>query len=508
MKNISATSTGVKVDYHPFPAKLVHTFASSASPIEGLARELVDNSLDAEATYIEITVEEGADKMKNFVSAITVVDNGKGMANDGKVDELFNSFTFSAEKEYETDMNGKYGWGGTKVALQFAHYKETYTISDNSGLRGRKYDMDVINKEKQWCSTPIENQSYLSQRWNELWNDNSPSTGTAIYLTGFDKSVRGDDNMRPRKQFKHSVNLIKESLSEVHRKPLEAGVIIVVNGEQLRAACPIGSDLDGAETSEWKPIVLNVKGVETQVAKLRTCSLFECEKSAISNRFRDGRLEQHCGYAFTRNSTLVTKGILKGDQRWTQKPVRHPNVRFSFVQIEFTPKSDCYFGLQNTRDQVDVDAQLQQKISEMTKDFFTLESKKAQGKASREKTAKTKSILNDAVNAANNKYVRPTTWNGRSKWVSGVKLKPMGQSGATWAYEADKKLISINEDSTYVRYFFSNAGTKSTHAQEVVAMQAVAFEACMLEMNDLLDEKLQEQLRANYFKKLRMVVDV
>ena len=175
--------------------------------------------------------------------------------------------------------------------------------------------------------------------------------------------------------------------------------------------------------------------------------------------------------------------------------------------MEFTPENDSLFGLQNTRDQVNVDDKLQQVISAMTKDFFTLESKKAQGKASQEKTAKTKSILSDAIDTANNKYVRPTVLNKRSKWVLDVRLKPMGQSGAIWAYEADKKHISINQDSAFVRHYFSNDGTKNTHAQEVFVKQAVAFESSLLEMNDMLDEKLEEQLRANFFTKLRMVVD-
>ena len=83
----------------------------------------------------------------------------------------------------------------------------------------------------------------------------------------------------------------------------------------------------------------------------------------------------------------------------------------------------------------------------------------------------------------------------------------MGQSGAIWAYEADKKHISINQDSAFVRHYFSNDGTKNTHAQEVFVKQAVAFESSLLEMNDMLDEKLEEQLRANFFTKLRMVVD-
>ncbi len=502
MIDTTATSMGDKMEKHPFPAKLVRTFASSASQIESLARELVDNSLDADADHIEITVEEGTGDMKGFVGGMIVADNGKGMSISGAVDELFNSYTFSADKKYDTDVNGKYGWGGTKVALAFAQYKETYTRTEDSGLRGRRYDMDAINEAGEWGSIPIEDTTTLQYCWSKLWKGSAPTTGTAIHLTGFDKSVAGDNNVRTKKQFKHSVNVIRHTLSEIHRKPIEAGVRIVVNGEILTAACPIGSDIKGASLSEWENIEINGQ----VVGKLRTCSLYNCETKALSARFKEGRIEQHCGYAFTRNHTLVTKSILKGDQGWQQKPTRHPNNRFAFVQVEFPPTSDHFFGLQNTRDQVAVDAQIQQIIHAMTKDFFTLEQKKAQGLSSKKQLGKTKALLTDGVNTANDKFVKPSTL-GRTKWVKSVKMKAMGASGATWAYDAVSKNMFLNTDNGFIRHYFYNTGTSNTRAQEVIIKQSIAFESCLLEMNEMLDDKLEEQLRASFFTKLRMVVD-
>ena len=64
--------------------------------------DIVDNSIEAEATQIDIRVEfDGED------SWVRIADNGRGMTEE----ELLEAMRYGSEREYSEENLGKYGLG-------------------------------------------------------------------------------------------------------------------------------------------------------------------------------------------------------------------------------------------------------------------------------------------------------------------------------------------------------------------------------------------------------------
>lgn len=105
--------------------------------------DLVDNSLDAEATRVEITVAfEGAD------SWIRIADDGTGMS----AGELNESMRYGTERDYAEPDLGKFGLGLKTASLSQCRRLTvaTRTNSHRREIEIRRWDLDHVADEDAW----------------------------------------------------------------------------------------------------------------------------------------------------------------------------------------------------------------------------------------------------------------------------------------------------------------------------------------------------------------------
>ena len=161
--------------YPPLTYKAVNSLRSDKRSLEAMAAELIDNSKDAGATKVNVTV-LGTEK-NNYVDQVVIADNGVGMCES----TLEGSYHLGFEREYSPHDIGKFGLGGTKSCLEKADRKRTVTCEDGKRLSSRSYDMDEVKKENLFFSFSFE-----EPRAKDLWDEysiDSDNSGTVIEVS-------------------------------------------------------------------------------------------------------------------------------------------------------------------------------------------------------------------------------------------------------------------------------------------------------------------------------------
>ena len=105
--------------------------------------DIVDNSIEAEATQIDIRVEfDGED------SWVRIADNGKGMTEE----ELLEAMRYGSEREYSEKNLGKFGLGLKTASLSQCRRLTVASRSNpgNMNLIAWRWDLEHIERENRW----------------------------------------------------------------------------------------------------------------------------------------------------------------------------------------------------------------------------------------------------------------------------------------------------------------------------------------------------------------------
>lgn len=177
--------------------------------------DLIDNSIGAKATCVEITVRQnGKDRV------IEIVDDGHGMGRDTLHEAM--RFGSDTDKYKSTDL-GKYGMGLKSASLSIA--KRLWVLTREKGEQAYEatFDVDTITRLDDW---KIELKPALH---NVL--DLVGDYGTLVRLSSID---RLDDTNVTRFSDKLGVEI-----SRVFRHFLKKGLKIKLNGTRLEAVDPL-----------------------------------------------------------------------------------------------------------------------------------------------------------------------------------------------------------------------------------------------------------------------------
>ena len=501
-------------DTHPLTAKTIESHRAHRRSMHGCIAELIDNSIDAGATDIDVTI---SGDESGVVDGVVVADNGTGMNES----TLYDSFTLGAQRTYSPSDIGKYGMGGTSSCLAKAERKATITC-DGQGVYGRCYDMDVVRENNRWLTTKMD-LPQAEEEWAAFGYGMKENTGTLIKLERFLKDEKASS----------VITKVSRELAEIYWERLDQGSLnIRINGEEVVGACPVGTHHRGVEKGARKPIQLNgeVVGHITEV------SLINVPKSLLKVRVSEDqekksrRLEFKAGLYFFRNDRLVCGGVMKDPSSdWNAGPVRHPNLRFARIKVEFSPEHDELFGLTNDKASGAPGQALTDVITEAARSFYGIETARAKSLKDQEDAGKDDGVADAAIAMANKPTVMPKqkrgsrspakgkrgTGNvkkisskGKSRgWIENFDIQPMGASSDPWREDVSERMIIFNRDNRFIRENFLNCGKE---ARMAIVRLAIAELASRREMEmepefedvDGAADRL-ENYRLSVFKKLR-----
>ncbi len=160
----------MQVELIPSARRLIRSLRDIGYEFVDAVADIVDNSIEAEATIISITLTfEGED------SYLTIADNGVGMSSK----EIQEALRFGSNRAYgDADDLGRYGLGLKTASLSQC---ERLTVSARRGEERARinsfcWDLDHIETTNRWEILKVDSE-YLK---NEVWRHLHETTGTVV----------------------------------------------------------------------------------------------------------------------------------------------------------------------------------------------------------------------------------------------------------------------------------------------------------------------------------------
>ncbi|HSY92893.1 MAG TPA: ATP-binding protein [Candidatus Binatus sp.] len=286
--------------------------------------DLLDNSIDADATLVNIRIQQ-----KSGQPYISVADNGTGMTKE-ILDQAMRLGSLTS-RDLNSDL-GKFGMGLVTASLSIA--KRCHVVSrTEEGCWSSAWDVDeVVSKNaflKHLDSATPEEVDLLSA-------DIGPSSnGTLVVLTNC-------DNLSNRNMSAFA-SILKNHLGRVHRYFIQAGRVVRVNEEAISSVDPL--QLDDANTKtvidEEFPVHFDDDGQEkTESVRARIVLVPEVP----ANELDVSKSMKAQGFYIMRNQREIMNAVTlnfftkHGDFNRMRAELFFPGTLDRMVGIEFTKR--------------------------------------------------------------------------------------------------------------------------------------------------------------------------
>lgn len=249
--------------------------------------DLVDNSIDAEATRISITLEKRGDDF-----TFTIADNGEGM--DWEVLDQALRLGSLVEKDQTSDL-GKFGMGLVTAGLSIARRTQAITKRNGEVLCSIA-DVDEIQKTNQFCKHLDKATKDEIALFQKLLGD--AENGTIVILSKCDHVQNHNIT-----QF---ANILRKHLGRVHRYFLASGLKMEVNGVPVDRIDPLELDnTKGTEPFSDDTITYSALTAEGVVeATIRVRIVLIEDDPAAGNRVLEKSLKNQ-GFSVLRNQREI-----------------------------------------------------------------------------------------------------------------------------------------------------------------------------------------------------------
>lgn len=294
--------------------KTIESLRNCALNNEHAIADIVDNSFDADANLVIITLNK-----KNYV---TIFDNGKGMS----LDKMYEALTLGSDTGHEDGDLGKFGMGLKVSGTSMGRRLEL--LSKEIGEEPHKvvYDLDHMQANGKWEAW----DEPLSEA--EMKDFANIAHGTYVNITNLDNVKKQIEGC--------TVNYLRRAF----RNFLKDGKMICVNSKQLTPIDPLERGEKGTKIYLDKTVKLCGKDVHFTVAEVQT------DKSDISaEKDNDSHLKiglQNQGFFVVRNGREI-----KGPDGLDIYD-RHPSANRFRCEISFSEDADKDFGVPPTKDNV------------------------------------------------------------------------------------------------------------------------------------------------------------
>ena len=294
--------------------KTIESLRNTAVLNEHAIADIVDNSFDADADLVIITLNK-----KNY---ITIFDNGKGMS----LDKMFEALTLGSKTGHNGGDLGKFGMGlkvsGTSMGRRIE------LLSKEAGEEPHKviYDLDYMQKVDKW------------EIWEEPLSEAEQKDfakiahGTYVNITNLDRVKSQVEGC--------TVNYIRRAF----RNFIKDGKTIMVNSRQLTPIDPIERGEKSTLIHLDKTVQLGGKDVHFVVAEVDSDRSDLGAKQSDGNHLVANLANQ--GFFIVRNGREI-----KGPDSLDIFE-RHPNANRFRCEISFNEDADQAFGVPPTKDNV------------------------------------------------------------------------------------------------------------------------------------------------------------
>ncbi|OBI49811.1 ATP-binding protein, partial [Mycobacterium kyorinense] len=227
----------------PSAARLTDSLRDIGYDFSSAIADLVDNSITAEATEVNVVVEFDGKASRVFIS-----DNGKGMNING----LTEAMRFGSRRKYGSGDLGRYGLGLKTASLSQGRRLTvvTRTSAGRRVIQTRQLDLDLIAEFDDWLIIEPDRTEVIERARNLL--EDAP--GTVVIWENLDRVVpaKNASGGWARRRFETLQQKAAEHLAMVFHKFLSGEVgterlVITVNGQKLVPWDPFARSESGTQ---------------------------------------------------------------------------------------------------------------------------------------------------------------------------------------------------------------------------------------------------------------------
>lgn len=217
----------------PSAASLIASMRDLGYSLDTAIADLIDNSISAEATRIEIYCDpSGASP------TLAILDNGKGMNSEEILTAMRHGATNPRSERAASDL-GRFGLG-LKTA-SFSQCRRLTVISTTNGIQsGAEWNLDLIDQKDDWIITLLEQSEIKEQPFVELLNDN----GTVVIWRNLDRLFEEESGHTRDEIVSEKLDLVGKHLALVFHRFMSGDVkgrkkiTIAVNGHPIEPFDP------------------------------------------------------------------------------------------------------------------------------------------------------------------------------------------------------------------------------------------------------------------------------
>jgi len=304
--------------------------------------DLLDNSMDAQASNIEITISEEKGDIR-----IVIEDDGVGMDED----TLDEALRLGSDTQRETGDLGKFGLGLVTASIGLSRRVELYTRELNGDLLYGGFDLDEIAEQDRFVKwiQPISEIKGLAS-----------TKGTRIQLSKTDRISN--------RSVTTFASTLRKRIGQVFRKFLKADRKIIVNGKPVEPVDPLM--LSDANTSLMLETEIEVEGGGSVV--VRVVELPDLGPAGNSDR---GIVAQNSGFYVLRNNREIIEA------RTFDFYKKHPDFAHFRAEISFDGSLDTVFHTDVKKMSINPSQSFLDKLRQATQGLITQVGKQGRARA-------------------------------------------------------------------------------------------------------------------------------
>lgn len=339
----------------PSARRLVRSLRDMGYDFTTAVADLVDNSLEANATLVSINVEFEGDN-----SWVRVSDNGKGMTEN----ELIEAMRYGSDREYNERSLGKFGLGLKTASMSQCQRLTVASRTDpnNTIIVARCWDFEYIEKYDRWEVLRIAQQDLDQAIRTEL----EKNTGTVIFWQKLDRILgyKHPYGEKARRRLFTMCRDLEIHLAMVFHKFLNGEIL----GRHLRIF------LNGNEIKGWDPFARDEAKTQRLVPHSITCEYEDAKDDVILEPYilpprddffsRDAwetasgpkKWNQQQGFYVYRNGRMIQSG------GWSRLRTQDEHTKLARIALYFSPILDDAFKINVSKMRVYLPAQIRDEI--------------------------------------------------------------------------------------------------------------------------------------------------
>lgn len=278
----------------PFAPALIESMRSLGYSFPAAIADLIDNSISAHATEVEIYSDPVIDPF------LIILDNGRGMNNNEIYEAMRYGSTNPLEERSDDDL-GRFGLGLKSASL--SQCRKFVVVSKQEGeLHAYSWDLDYVIQSKAWMLKGYSQEEIsLLPKIDLLKNK---ETGTYIILSDFDRVKESTGNIN--ETFNKLLDDMINHLSLVFHRFIEDGLNIYVNGLRVKAKDPFLMNHKATQRKRESSFYINDEKITLKpfiLPHLSKLSQDDLDKVGGKDRLRNDQ-----GFYVYRNKRLIIWG--------------------------------------------------------------------------------------------------------------------------------------------------------------------------------------------------------